>query len=183
MMPARQTGPAGHDRDLDRLLSQAERLLSARLTILLEAENCTLEQWRVLSILSDGRGHVMAEIADFALLPAPALSSVLDRMAADGLVYRRADNRDRRRVLAYLALAGRDLYERAAAVIAQAEAELASAVGDNGDLSRWLTRLTAALATSAAPVLRPASNPPAPYPRNAPLVPATPHPQPRPGGQ
>lgn len=154
MTRAEPTGPAGYDRDLALLLSRAERLLSARLTVLLEPENCTLEQWHVLSILADGHGHMTTEIADFALLPAPALNSLLDRMAADGLVYRRADNRDRRRALAYLALAGRDLYERAAAIIAQAEDELAATLGDNGDLTRWLARLTEVLAPARA--LRPA---------------------------
>src|SRR5947207_295862 len=144
MTPAEPTGRTVHDRDLAHLLSRAERLLSARVAILLQPENCTLEEWRVLKLLADGRGHVMTEIADFAMLPAPTLTKLMDRMAFDGLVYRRADSRDRRRVLAYLALAGRDLYERAAAIVARAEAELAAALGDDGDLARWLTRLAAA---------------------------------------
>jgi DNA-binding MarR family transcriptional regulator len=125
MTPAEPPGQTAHDRDLAHLLSHAERLLSARVATLLEPEKCTLDEWRVLKVLADGRGHVMTEIADFAMLPAPALTALVDRMAFDGLVYRRADSHDRPRVLAYLALAGRDLYERAAAIVARAEAESA----------------------------------------------------------
>jgi len=131
MTPAEPAGRTVHDRDLAYLLSRAERLFSARLATLLEPENCRLDEWRVLKILADGHGHVMTEIADPAMLPAPALTQLMDRMVYDGLVYRRADSRDRRRVLAYLALAGRDLYERAAAIVARAAAELATSLGDD----------------------------------------------------
>jgi DNA-binding MarR family transcriptional regulator len=157
MTPAEPAGRTGRDRDLAHLVSRAERLLSARLAALLEPERCTLDEWRVLKILADGHGHVMTEIADFAMLPAPTLTKLMDRMASDGLVYRRADSGDRRRILAYLALAGRDLYERAGAIVAHADAELADALGDDGDLARWLTRLTEALADAQAH--RPAAYP------------------------
>jgi DNA-binding MarR family transcriptional regulator len=141
MMP---TEPA---RDLAHQLSQAERLLSGWMSALLENEHCTLEEWRVLKILSDGQGHIMTEIAEFAMLPAPTLTKLMDRMVSAGLVYRRADDRDRRRVLAYLAEHGRALYERAAALLAAAEAELTARLGDTAELTRWLTRLADVLAT------------------------------------
>jgi DNA-binding MarR family transcriptional regulator len=89
----------------------------------------------------------MTEIAEFAMLPAPTLTKLIDRMVSAGLVYRRADDKDRRRVLAYLAEHGRALYERAAALLAAGEAELAVRLGDTADLTRWLTRLTDVLAT------------------------------------
>lgn len=141
MMP---TEPA---RDLAHQLSHTERLLSGWMSALLGSEHCTLEEWRVLKFLSDGQGHIMTEIAEFAMLPAPTLTKLMDRMVSAGLVYRRADDRDRRRVLAYLAEHGRALYERAAALLASAEAELAARLGDTGDLTRWLTRLTDVLTT------------------------------------
>lgn len=128
-------------RDLAHQLSRAERLLSGWLSALLQEERCTLEEWRVLKILSDGQGHIMTEIAEFALLPAPTLSKLMDRMVSAALVYRRADDQDRRRVLAYLAEDGRARYERAAARVAAAEAELAAQLGGTGELASWLTRL------------------------------------------
>jgi DNA-binding MarR family transcriptional regulator len=143
--------PSEPSRDLAHQLSRAERLLSGRMSALLENEQCTLEEWRVLTILSDGQGHIMTEIADFAMVPAPTLTKLMDRMVSAGLVYRRADDRDRRRVLAYLADRGHALYEHAAAVIAAAEGELAARLGDTIDLSRWLARLADALTTQAQP--------------------------------
>jgi DNA-binding MarR family transcriptional regulator len=128
-------------RDLAHQLSRAERLLSGWLSALLENENCTLEEWRVLTILSDGQGHIMTEIADFAMIPAPTLTKLMDRMVSAGLVYRRADDRDRRRVL----------HVRAATVLTAAETELATRLGDTVEASRWLTRLADALTTQAQP--------------------------------
>jgi DNA-binding MarR family transcriptional regulator len=144
--------PTEPDRDLAHQLSRAERLLAGRMSALLESEHCTLDEWRVLKILSDGQGHIMTEIADFAMLPAPSLTKLMDRMVSEGLVYRRADDRDRRRVLAYLAERGRTRYERAAAVLAVAEMELSALLADGGGLSHWLTRLADIL--SVPPLLR-----------------------------
>ncbi len=56
----------------------------------------------------------MSEIAEFALMPAPSLTRLIDRMVTDGLVYRTVDARDRRRVLVHLTARGRDLQRRSA---------------------------------------------------------------------
>jgi DNA-binding MarR family transcriptional regulator len=148
------TEPSEPTRDLAHQLSRAERLLSGRMSALLSGEHCTLEEWRVLTILSDGQGHIMTEIADFAMLPAPTLTKLMDRMVAEGLVYRRADDKDRRRVLAYLAEDGRTRYEHAAAMLAAAEGELTDRLGDAGDLARWLNRLAGILSAAPAYPLR-----------------------------
>jgi DNA-binding MarR family transcriptional regulator len=54
----------------------------------------------------------MTEAAEFAMLPAPTLTKVVDRMVSLNLVYRRPDLRDRRRVLIYSAARGRRLHQR-----------------------------------------------------------------------
>lgn len=92
---------------LAHLLSHAERRLGLRMTAVLAEENCSVEQWRVLSIIADGKGHPMTEIADQALMPAPSLTKLVDRMVADNLVHRRPDRADRRRVLLHLTARGR----------------------------------------------------------------------------
>ncbi len=132
-------------RDLAHQLSRAERLLSGRMSALLEAEHCTLDEWRVLKFLADQPGRSMSEIADYAMLPAPTLTKLMDRMVSEGLVYRRADDRDRRRVVAHLAEPGRHRYQRTAAAVAAAEHELALQLGDLAALSRALIRLADAL--------------------------------------
>jgi DNA-binding MarR family transcriptional regulator len=105
---------ARRDEDLAHLLSQAERRVTGRLSAALEAEGLTLAQWRVLSLLCDAAGHTMTEAAEFAMLPAPSLTKVVDRMVSLNLVYRRPDLRDRRRVLIYSSARGRRLHQRLA---------------------------------------------------------------------
>jgi DNA-binding MarR family transcriptional regulator len=96
--------------ELAQALSRAERYVTRRLGDALEPVGCTVEQWRILRLLADGAGHPMSEIAEFALVPAPSLTRLIDRMATDGLVYRRADERDRRRVLVQITRRGRALH-------------------------------------------------------------------------
>lgn len=81
------------------MLSRVEREVTRRVATVLSDEGATVEQWRTLSLLADGRSRSMSEIADVVLLPAPTLTRLIDRMVADNLVYRRSDSTDRRRVL------------------------------------------------------------------------------------
>ncbi|MGX9882669.1 MarR family winged helix-turn-helix transcriptional regulator [Streptomyces sp. NPDC002276] len=130
---------------LAHLLSHAERRLGLRMAAVLAEEDCSVEQWRVLSIIADGKGHPMTEIADQALMPAPSLTKLVDRMVADNLVYRRPDSADRRRVLLHLTARGRTLHQRAAHRLLTDQTRLLDAIDDHGDLVRLLARLTAAL--------------------------------------
>jgi DNA-binding MarR family transcriptional regulator len=130
---------------LAHLLSHAERRLGLRMTAVLAEEDCSVEQWRVLSIIADGKGHPMTEIADQALMPAPSLTKLVDRMVADNLVHRRPDRADRRRVLLHLTARGRTLHQRAARRLLADQTRLLDAIDDHGDLVRLLARLTAAL--------------------------------------
>jgi DNA-binding MarR family transcriptional regulator len=98
--------------ELAQSLSRAERSVTRQLACALEEEGCTIEQWRILLLLADGGGHAMSEIAEFALIPAPSLTRVIDRMVTDGLVHRRADARDRRRIRVHLTRRGRTLHRR-----------------------------------------------------------------------
>ena len=45
-----------------RLLAQTERLLARRTEAALAPHGLTVDQWRVLDLLSDGEGHTMSEI-------------------------------------------------------------------------------------------------------------------------
>ncbi|MER7185902.1 MarR family transcriptional regulator, partial [Streptomyces hyaluromycini] len=133
--------------DLAHLLSHAERRVVRRLAAVLAEEDCTVEEWRVLSIVGDGRGHPMSEIADHALMPAPSLTKLVDRMVADNLVHRRPDPHDRRRVLLHLTPRGEDLHRRTAHRVRADQARLLDATADGGALAHLLLRLTAAAET------------------------------------
>jgi DNA-binding MarR family transcriptional regulator len=126
---------------LAQVLSQAERSVVRRLTDLAEAHGSTIEQWRVLSLLADGQGHPMKEIAGFVLVPSPTLTRIIDRMIADNLVYRRVDPADRRRVLIFCSGRGRRLHAKLRRDVERYESELAEA-----DSSLDLRRLTSLLA-------------------------------------
>jgi DNA-binding MarR family transcriptional regulator len=138
------TGVPQRELDLARTLTLVERRFAARLAAALGAADGTTEEWRVMSLLADGRGHPMTEIAEYALLPPPTLTKIVDRMVSANLVHRRVDDADRRRVLAFLTDRGRETHGRWAAAATGERAGLAAAVGEEE-----LALLGALLATVA----------------------------------
>jgi DNA-binding MarR family transcriptional regulator len=105
------------ERQLLHLLSHTQHRVTTRVAAALRKQRSSLEEWRVLSLLADGRGHSMSEIAEFALTPAPTMTKVIDRMVANNLVYRRVDPADRRRVLVFLSARGRAAHRRLRPVV------------------------------------------------------------------
>jgi DNA-binding MarR family transcriptional regulator len=105
------------ERQLLHLLSHTQHRVTTRAAAALRNQRSSLEEWRVLSLLADGRGHSMSEIAEFALTPAPTMTKLIDRMVANNLVYRRVDPADRRRVLVFLSARGRTAHRRLRPVV------------------------------------------------------------------
>jgi DNA-binding MarR family transcriptional regulator len=94
------------------LLSDAERRITRRLALVLTHHDCTVERWRALALLSGGDRHRMSELAEFTQLPPASLTRLIDGMVADNLVHRKADPRDRRRVLVHITRRGLALQRR-----------------------------------------------------------------------
>lgn len=138
--------------DLAQLLSQVERRVTARLARALSDGGVPIEEWRVLACLASGPGRPMSEVAEFAMLPAPSLTKVVDRMVAANLVYRGVDSRDRRRVLVFLTPRGRTLHRRVARLVEDGQAQLQEACGAQtlGELSQLLARVVEHLDGQAA---------------------------------
>ncbi|WP_230396538.1 MarR family winged helix-turn-helix transcriptional regulator [Streptomyces blattellae] len=132
-------------RDFPQLLSSAERLMTRRLAAALEPEACSVEEWRVLSLLSDGRGHTMSDVAEYALMPAPSLTKLVDRLVSGALVYRRKDPGDGRRVLLYLSARGRTRHRVVAGLAQQVQRETLEEMTGISELVDGLTRLEFAL--------------------------------------
>src|SRR6266513_4933918 len=116
---------------LAEALSRAEHRVSRRISVALQAEGMSLEQWRVLSLLSDGAGHTMSDIARDVMLPAASLTRVIDRLVEVNLVYRRGDLGDRRRVLVFVSPRGRSLHRKLAGTVDREEAALMAGIRDD----------------------------------------------------
>lgn len=80
------------------VLAAIAATLSARLQEVLAAENCSLDEWRVMDYLAAGEPQTMTAISEQCRLSPPVLSKVVDRLVANNIVYRRNDSADRRRI-------------------------------------------------------------------------------------
>ncbi|MEY8841745.1 MarR family winged helix-turn-helix transcriptional regulator, partial [Cribrihabitans sp. XS_ASV171] len=74
-------------------------------------------EWRVLACLHDQDGEMVTRLASYALIEQSRLTKIIAQMEQRGLVIRRGDSKDRRRVRVYLTDAGREL---ACALVADA---------------------------------------------------------------
>ena len=146
--PDSQTAAAVGVQRLAALLSRAERDLTLRIGAALDEEGCVVERWHALSLLADGCGHSMAELAEHGLLSPPTLTRLIDAMIADNLVYRKVDERDRRRVLVFATQRGRSVHRRIAARIERRRADILPGAMSREDLAR-LSELLYALTTPA----------------------------------
>jgi MarR family transcriptional regulator, organic hydroperoxide resistance regulator len=143
------TAPSAPDvatAGIGALLGRAAHRIDRRVEQALGPDGPTLEQWRVLSLLADGVGHPMTEIAAHAMVPAPTLTKIVDRLVDRALVYRRPDDADRRRVLVFLSEQGRVLHGGLAPGVAGVDAALAAGLGaDAAQLRELLDRVRALL--------------------------------------
>ncbi|MFY2787574.1 MarR family transcriptional regulator [Rhodococcus sp. KRD162] len=128
-----------------RLLTVVERAVSDRLRSALVSWELDLEEWRVLSLLSDGEGHTMAETAEFALLSPPTLTKAVNRLVSNNLVHRRNGTVDRRQVLIRLTARGRAMHDEAAPVMET----IAASVFASASERELLETLLRALETNA----------------------------------
>jgi len=111
------------------LLAQANRQMSAQMERALNEEGVQTEHWRILEVLSDGQGRSMGDLAAAVLMNHPALTKTLDRIVSRGLVHRRADPADSRRVLVYISDRGLELVSRLRALVDDHHDAVTAAVG------------------------------------------------------
>lgn len=125
------------------LLAQANREISRQLEERLRQEGVPVEQWRILTVLSNGEGHSMGELAEAVLLNHPTLTKMVDRMVSDALVYRAQDQKDRRRVLLFLSDRGKTLAKQLVPLAQSHEARIIQRYG--GKSTSELKRLLGSL--------------------------------------
>lgn len=107
-------------RALDGVMPRFRRIFSS--------VGLTEQQWRVLRVLWEHEAIAQNVLADIALIPAPSLVGVLDRLAAGGLIVRQRSDNDRRIVQVAATAAGRELEERLMPEVAAAYADLQAAL-------------------------------------------------------
>lgn len=94
------------------MIASINRQLEAELEDRLRPGGVPIEQYRILEVLDASEPAAMGEIATQSLIEAPTLTKIVDKMVAEGLVYRAPDPNDRRRVLILTAPGGKALFKR-----------------------------------------------------------------------
>jgi DNA-binding MarR family transcriptional regulator len=138
-------GASSTVQPLNTLLARVTHRVARQIEATLTSSGLSLEQWRVLDLLGDDQGHSMSEIAEHAMVPAPTLTKIVDRLVDNALVHRRVDERDRRRVLVFTTDHGADLHARIAPQVSRAEDDAMADLepGDAAQLLQLLARLAA----------------------------------------
>ena len=141
------------DDEFLRLLSMTERTATQRLDDALRAGGGGIDQWRILSLLVEQGGCPMNVVAEHALMLAPKLSKLVDRMVSANLVLRRVDDEDRRRVLIFASARGKQALAEWDVAAAEVKEQFREILGpDAGVLDDLLRKLAGGLraATAAA---------------------------------
>ena len=134
------------DRRLYLLIEIAARRLHRDADARLTAEaGVTASQAAVLFLLLRRGERRMGAIGEVLALGAPAVTGLVSRMEATGLVTKRKDSVDRRGALVDLTEAGRRAAERADQVLRSFNAELSEQLGEDDaeTVYQALTRLAA----------------------------------------
>lgn len=107
------------------LLAAASHSASGEFHQKVRARGIRVPEWRVLACLCDEDGQMLTRLAGFALMEQSRMTKVVDQMAMKGLVSRRSDVADRRRVRIFLTGEGRALAEELVAEARRHEESLA----------------------------------------------------------
>jgi long-chain acyl-CoA synthetase len=100
----------------------------------------SLPQYRIMTFLDDG-ASVASKLADHLAVSRPSVTAVVDGLVARGLVERRHDDDDRRRVGHTLTPAGRQLLEAADRSVDSRLREIAGHLDDEAQVGELLHSL------------------------------------------
>jgi DNA-binding MarR family transcriptional regulator len=114
------------------LLSKAHYRFHDRADEVLEPLGIQVRQFGVLTRLADGTSS-QRELADRLQVSTPVVVELVDELEASGLVERRRDTTDRRLNAVHVTGEGRDVLERATAVLDAANEDLTRPIGEAGD--------------------------------------------------
>ena len=144
--------PTDVRHSLPMALLRAREAVMARFRPMLDAHGVNEQQWRVLRVLAEAEEIDASELAARASILAPSLTRMARSMIERGLIARRKDAGDARRVLFRLAPAGIAVL---AAAAPESRAITAAILDEFGaDRAETLIDLLNALAALTPPALR-----------------------------
>lgn len=114
------------------LLAAASDGASAQFHAHVRAQGLRVPEWRVLACLSDQDGQMITQLAKIALVEQSRLTRIIAQMEDRGLLARRGDPEDGRRVRVYLSGEGRTLALALIAEARQHEAQLLARLEGSG---------------------------------------------------
>lgn len=129
------------DERLGLALTSASRAMGTRYRTSLTRLQLTYPQFQVMSVLWEDGSHVVGTLADRLALDASTISPLLKRLEARGLVIRRRDPRDERRVVVTPTPKGLDLRAEEASVLEQVSVATHLSSAQEKTLVRQLQRL------------------------------------------
>jgi DNA-binding MarR family transcriptional regulator len=94
---------ASFDKSLGYQIARAHARIEGDLTLRLKPLGVSVGTYRVLIALADAGPLPMSELANAVLVEPHSLTKLIDKMVAEGLVFRLPDDHDRRKVLVSLA--------------------------------------------------------------------------------
>ncbi len=106
------------------LLAAASDVASAQFHAKVRKAGLRVPEWRVLACLHDSDGAMITQLARVALIEQSRLTRIIAQMQVRGLVVRKGDPEDGRRVRVYLCEDGRALVGRLVPEARRHEAEL-----------------------------------------------------------
>lgn len=118
------------DNYLLYLLAAVSHQASGQFHSHVRGQGLRVPEWRVLATLHDTDGAMVTTLARISLLEQSHLTKIIDQMAARGLVTRRADPVDARRVRVFLTDEGRALATRLVSDAQAHEAEILGLLSD-----------------------------------------------------
>jgi DNA-binding MarR family transcriptional regulator len=132
------------------LLAAASEAASGEFHAHVRAKGLRVPEWRVLACLNDRDGAMITHLAQLALVEQSRLTKIIDQMAAKGLVTRKGDAEDRRRVRVWITADGRRLARRLVSDARTHEASLLAQL-EGGDGARIKPALRSLIESLAQP--------------------------------
>ncbi|TFD59761.1 MarR family transcriptional regulator [Cryobacterium sp. Hh7] len=107
--------------EIEFMTARARSIGSARANAMLAELDLRVRSYSVLSLACSGQNPSQRELAGFLSLDPSQIVALVDHLENRGAVTREQDARDRRSKVIVATPAGRDLYQRAGAIIRAAE--------------------------------------------------------------